>query len=71
MEIQNETVPPVRVRDWRCEQTQDQWNRTSISPLAEKIAVVPIHRDAPRIGRNEQCPCKSGLKFKRCHGAPQ
>jgi hypothetical protein len=21
-------------------------------------------------GRNEPCPCKSGLKFKRCHGDP-
>lgn len=21
-------------------------------------------------GRNEPCPCKSGKKFKRCHGDP-
>jgi hypothetical protein len=21
-------------------------------------------------GRNEPCPCKSGLKFKQCHGDP-
>ena len=24
---------------------------------------------APRIGRNEACPCGSGKKFKHCHGA--
>lgn len=24
----------------------------------------------PKVGRNERCPCGSGLKFKRCHGAP-
>ena len=24
---------------------------------------------APRIGRNEECPCGSGKKFKKCHGA--
>jgi hypothetical protein len=24
---------------------------------------------APRIGRNDTCPCGSGLKFKKCHGA--
>jgi preprotein translocase subunit SecA len=24
---------------------------------------------APRIGRNDSCPCGSGLKFKKCHGA--
>jgi len=22
-------------------------------------------------GRNELCPCKSGLKFKQCHGDPK
>jgi len=21
-----------------------------------------------KIGRNEKCPCKSGIKFKKCHG---
>ena len=29
----------------------------------------PIQRDAPKVGRNELCPCGSGKKFKRCHGA--
>ncbi|MGE3959473.1 MAG: SEC-C metal-binding domain-containing protein [Vicinamibacterales bacterium] len=24
---------------------------------------------APSIGRNDACPCGSGRKFKRCHGA--
>lgn len=23
---------------------------------------------SPKVGRNEQCPCGSGLKHKRCHG---
>lgn len=22
----------------------------------------------PKVGRNEKCPCKSGLKYKKCHG---
>lgn len=25
----------------------------------------------PRIGRNDRCPCGSGLKFKKCHGRTQ
>ncbi|MBK7597539.1 MAG: preprotein translocase subunit SecA [Acidobacteria bacterium] len=25
--------------------------------------------DQPKIGRNETCPCGSGKKFKKCHGA--
>jgi len=24
--------------------------------------------DVPRVGRNEQCPCGSGKKYKHCHG---
>jgi hypothetical protein len=28
-----------------------------------------VRREAPRPGRNEPCPCGSGKKFKRCHGA--
>jgi len=26
----------------------------------------PVHREGPKIGRNDQCPCGSGRKFKRC-----
>ncbi|MDJ0953521.1 MAG: SEC-C metal-binding domain-containing protein [Acidimicrobiia bacterium] len=24
----------------------------------------------PKVGRNERCPCESGLKYKHCHGLP-
>jgi preprotein translocase subunit SecA len=24
--------------------------------------------DRHKVGRNEPCPCGSGLKYKRCHG---
>jgi uncharacterized protein YecA (UPF0149 family) len=27
----------------------------------------PIRNTRPKIGRNEECPCGSGKKFKRCH----
>jgi hypothetical protein len=26
-------------------------------------------RETPKVGRNEPCPCGSGKKFKKCHGA--
>ena len=29
-----------------------------------------IHRETPRVGRNEGCPCGSGKKFKKCCGLP-
>jgi hypothetical protein len=31
--------------------------------------VKQVIRDQPRVGRNEPCPCGSGRKFKKCHGA--
>ncbi|MCA9538753.1 MAG: SEC-C domain-containing protein [Myxococcales bacterium] len=27
---------------------------------------LPITRDAPKVGRNDACPCGSGRKYKRC-----
>jgi preprotein translocase subunit SecA len=29
-----------------------------------------VQREGDKIGRNEACPCGSGKKYKRCHGAP-
>ncbi len=29
----------------------------------------PVHRDSRKVGRNELCPCGSGKKYKKCHGA--
>jgi uncharacterized protein len=34
--------------------------------LGEKVAQV---RKAPEPGRNDPCPCGSGKKYKKCHGA--
>ncbi len=33
----------------------------------ERKAPQPV-RHAPKVGRNEPCPCGSGKKFKNCHG---
>jgi uncharacterized protein len=29
-------------------------------------SVKTFRRDAPKVGRNERCPCGSGKKFKHC-----
>jgi preprotein translocase subunit SecA len=29
---------------------------------------TPAHRDSPKVGRNDPCPCGSGRKYKQCHG---
>ena len=31
-------------------------------------ASQPYHRDIPKVGRNDPCPCGSGKKYKHCHG---
>lgn len=32
------------------------------------IGPEPVRREAPRIGRNDPCPCGSGKKYKKCCG---
>jgi preprotein translocase subunit SecA len=44
-----------------------------VDPAADPMAQVPLqqlpmHRDAPKVGRNDPCPCGSGKKYKQCHG---
>jgi preprotein translocase subunit SecA len=31
--------------------------------------VKTVRREQPKVGRNEPCPCGSGKKYKKCHGA--
>ena len=35
----------------------------------DDAAVRTVRREIPKVGRNEPCPCGSGKKFKKCHGA--
>jgi uncharacterized protein YecA (UPF0149 family) len=56
--------------------TQEQLDRMSpesralLQPHLATMHVAPtqaqLRRRRPRVGRNEPCPCGSGLKFKRC-----
>ena len=38
-------------------------------PQQQARIVQPVQRATPKIGRNDPCPCGSGQKFKKCHGA--
>jgi SEC-C motif domain protein len=35
----------------------------------QEIKGPPVKNLEPRVGRNEPCPCGSGKKYKKCHGA--
>ncbi|MCQ2378740.1 MAG: preprotein translocase subunit SecA [Victivallaceae bacterium] len=30
--------------------------------------ILPFHRETPKVGRNDLCPCGSGKKYKKCSG---
>lgn len=32
------------------------------------VSIAPIVREAPKVGRNDPCPCGSGKKYKKCCG---
>jgi preprotein translocase subunit SecA len=35
----------------------------------EPVTVQTVHRSDDKVGRNDPCPCGSGKKYKKCHGA--
>jgi len=42
------------------------------NPMAEaskRGKAQPVKREGKKIGRNDPCPCGSGKKYKKCHGA--
>ncbi|MBI1347286.1 preprotein translocase subunit SecA [bacterium] len=44
-------------------------NGSTLEPGQEAKAVEPIRNFGERVGRNDPCPCGSGKKYKKCHGA--
>ena len=35
----------------------------------EPVSTPTVHRSDDKVGRNDPCPCGSGKKYKKCHGA--
>ena len=44
-------------------------NQGAAAAGEEDGKVKTVVRDQPKTGRNEPCPCGSGKKYKKCHGA--
>lgn len=40
-----------------------------VAEVEESKKIAPAHSD--KVGRNSPCPCGSGKKYKKCHGATQ
>jgi preprotein translocase subunit SecA len=45
-------------------QQKEVESREAQAPIEDKT-----HYDGQKVGRNDPCPCGSGKKFKKCHGA--
>jgi len=46
-----------------------QQERAANTPVAAPTRPTTVRRAEPKVGRNDPCPCGSGKKYKRCHGA--
>lgn len=70
---------PVTAAKWSTEERLHGWTeqlriwegelqaREQRTRIVSSLALRPA--DASRkVGRNERCPCRSGLKYKHCHG---
>jgi preprotein translocase subunit SecA len=44
-------------------------SRTPARVGGDDAAVRTVRREEPKVGRNDPCPCGSGKKYKKCHGA--
>lgn len=51
------------------QQYQESAGTGQPEPGAPDKAVEPIKNMLPKVGRNDPCPCGSGKKYKKCHGA--
>ena len=58
---------PAQAPSRRTDMSQMRTQRQDLSTNGEQKANTPI-RVEKKIGRNDPCPCGSGLKYKNCHG---
>jgi len=57
---------PTRATGPEVPPATDSPDTAPIGSTPERIE--PIRREAPKVGRNDPCPCGSGKKYKRCCG---
>jgi len=60
----------ARMREWNRRLRRWEGELEPREQRAELVSrITSRHSTArPEIGRNERCPCGSGLKYKHCHG---
>ncbi len=71
LQVSVEEPPEKRLqrRPRRGQLTFSKANATAAAAGEDEGKPRTIVSDSPKIGRNEPCPCGSGKKYKKCHGA--
>jgi hypothetical protein len=65
------------LRDRELDRREAQFpSRSQLAAMADQIEPQEVlfgdrsGMSFPDVNRNDPCPCRSGVKFKRCHGSP-
>ena len=64
-----ETVAMMQRLEARRRSAEQQQRQTQMSAGGQTLKSETLKRDADKVGRNDPCPCGSGKKYKKCHGA--
>lgn len=67
LNIREEAPQPARAVQQSTDMSRMRTQHNDLSTNGERKANTPIRADK-KIGRNDPCPCGSGLKYKNCHG---
>ena len=51
------------------EQARSRFQLSAPAKTSAPAKAQPIQRQEAKVGRNDPCPCGSGKKYKKCHGA--
>jgi preprotein translocase subunit SecA len=57
------------MRESKAEATALQGERQEAKHSPGSGSPTTVRRQEPKVGRNDPCPCGSGKKYKKCHGA--
>ncbi len=69
MEVTTQPTRPVPERRQSRQRRPAQRRRPDFSSQSEaEFASQQAMGTVPKVGRNELCPCGSGVKYKKCHG---
>ena len=66
-ELEAEVAERQRMLDARERNIEIREQRLRAVPKTQPVQVAPRPASA-KVGRNDPCPCGSGVKYKRCHG---